>query len=42
VETPEQLELVRDQGCHEVQGYLLGKPAPLAHGHIGAAVANIL
>lgn len=26
VETPVQLELIRQEGCHEVQGYLLGKP----------------
>ncbi len=28
VETPEQLALVRAQGCTEVQGYLIGKPRP--------------
>jgi len=26
VETPEQLRLVRLQGCDEAQGYLLGRP----------------
>jgi diguanylate cyclase (GGDEF)-like protein/PAS domain S-box-containing protein len=28
VETEEQLELLRSCGCHRVQGYLLGRPAP--------------
>ncbi|HTI82157.1 MAG TPA: EAL domain-containing protein [Acetobacteraceae bacterium] len=28
VETKSQLELLRDQNCPEVQGYLLGKPLP--------------
>ncbi|MNJ47001.1 Cyclic di-GMP phosphodiesterase Gmr [compost metagenome] len=26
VETPEQLALLREQGCDEVQGYLISKP----------------
>ncbi|MOA38825.1 Cyclic di-GMP phosphodiesterase Gmr [compost metagenome] len=26
VETPEQLALLRKQGCDEVQGYLISKP----------------
>jgi EAL domain-containing protein (putative c-di-GMP-specific phosphodiesterase class I) len=30
VETWEQLEAVRAQGCHEVQGYLFGRPRPAA------------
>ncbi len=29
VETPRQLTIVRDLGCDEVQGYLLGRPAPM-------------
>ncbi len=29
VETPEQLALLRSIGCDEVQGFLLGRPAPL-------------
>jgi EAL domain-containing protein (putative c-di-GMP-specific phosphodiesterase class I) len=29
VETAEQLELLRKQGCNEVQGYLIGKPLPI-------------
>lgn len=29
VETEEQLALIRDHMCDEVQGYLLGRPAPL-------------
>jgi len=36
VETAEQLAFLRDQGCNEVQGYLLGRPQPeadaLSHG----------
>jgi diguanylate cyclase (GGDEF)-like protein len=30
VETAEQLQLIRDQGCTEVQGYYFGKPCPVA------------
>jgi EAL domain-containing protein (putative c-di-GMP-specific phosphodiesterase class I) len=29
VETNEQLELVRSEGCDEVQGYLFGRPMPV-------------
>ena len=29
VETDEQLELLRTVGCDEIQGFLLGRPAPL-------------
>ncbi len=28
IETQEQLALLRDQGCAEFQGYLLGRPMP--------------
>ncbi len=28
IETQEQLDLLRDRGCTEVQGYLLGRPMP--------------
>ena len=34
VETMEQLSFLRDQGCDEVQGYLLGRPQPVANGQI--------
>jgi diguanylate cyclase (GGDEF)-like protein/PAS domain S-box-containing protein len=30
VETPSELACLRDEGCAEVQGYLIGRPAPLA------------
>ena len=30
VETPSQLEMLRGLGCGEVQGYLIGKPLPIA------------
>jgi diguanylate cyclase (GGDEF)-like protein len=29
VETSRQLEILRKEGCHEVQGFLLGRPAPM-------------
>lgn len=29
VETVEQLEFLRQQKCHEIQGFLLGRPAPV-------------
>ena len=34
VETLAQLTFLRDQGCDEVQGYLLGRPKPIADSHI--------
>ncbi|MEN5362436.1 bifunctional diguanylate cyclase/phosphodiesterase [Brevundimonas intermedia] len=37
VETLEQLTFLRDQGCDEVQGYLLGRPQKTAEGHIQQA-----
>lgn len=32
VETPEQVDLLRAEGCLEAQGFLFGRPAPLADG----------
>ena len=34
VETMEQLTFLREQGCTEAQGYLLGRPQPTADSHI--------
>jgi diguanylate cyclase (GGDEF)-like protein len=31
VETPAQLAFLAREGCHEVQGYLIGRPQPIAH-----------
>lgn len=31
VETPEQLQMLRELGCDSLQGFLWGKPAPMAH-----------
>ncbi|MFN7632419.1 MAG: EAL domain-containing protein, partial [Cyanobacteriota bacterium] len=28
VETQDQLEFLRRHGCHQIQGYLLGRPMP--------------
>ncbi|MBB4440709.1 MULTISPECIES: EAL domain-containing protein [Rhizobium] len=33
VETKDQLNRVREQGCREIQGYLFGKPLPLSSVH---------
>lgn len=32
VETAPQLDILRKEGCHEVQGFLLGRPEPLIEG----------
>ena len=29
VETPEQLTILRNEGCDEIQGYLIGRPQPI-------------
>ena len=39
VETDHQLAILRSEGCDEAQGYLLGKPQPLAQ--IIRALANV-
>lgn len=31
VETPEQLETLRAEGCDQVQGYLISRPNPISH-----------
>jgi EAL domain-containing protein (putative c-di-GMP-specific phosphodiesterase class I) len=31
VETAEQLEALRAEGCDQVQGYLISRPNPIAH-----------
>ena len=33
VETAEQLQQIRDQGCTEVQGYFFGRPCPIDRLH---------
>ena len=31
VETPEQLDALRAEGCDQVQGYLISRPNPIGH-----------
>jgi EAL domain-containing protein (putative c-di-GMP-specific phosphodiesterase class I) len=38
VETEEQLVFLADQGCDDVQGYLIGKPLPI--GQYGGLVGR--
>jgi diguanylate cyclase (GGDEF)-like protein len=40
VETNEQREMLRSEGCDELQGYLFSKPRPLAE--LGSLLANVL
>ncbi|MEA2920335.1 MAG: hypothetical protein QOF07_298 [Bradyrhizobium sp.] len=44
VETQEQLGFLADEGCEAVQGYLIGKPLPIAHYAtlVGRAAANTI
>jgi PAS domain S-box/diguanylate cyclase (GGDEF) domain len=37
VETSEQLDILRSEGCHEAQGYLLGRPGPTVEKSVGLA-----
>ena len=39
VETPEERDLLIAEGCHELQGYLFGRPAPFAEIQAAAARA---
>ncbi len=40
VETPDQLDFLREQGCDEAQGFLLGRPGPLPAREIGMRLAG--
>ncbi len=40
VETTEQLRMLRDEGCDEAQGYLLGKPKPSAQFELAARTSE--
>jgi len=46
IETQEQLDVLRDRGCTEVQGYLLGRPMPrdrvqtFIRSHLGSPAAT--
>ena len=40
VETKEQLDLLREEGCDELQGYLFSKPQPVQH--VPALIASYL
>jgi EAL domain-containing protein (putative c-di-GMP-specific phosphodiesterase class I) len=41
VETQEQLEFLAAEGCDQMQGYYLGKPAPIAQ-HAGLLAGDAL
>jgi diguanylate cyclase (GGDEF)-like protein len=42
VETEEQRSLLVEEGCDEIQGYLLGRPAPASEASALARAANLL
>jgi diguanylate cyclase (GGDEF)-like protein/PAS domain S-box-containing protein len=44
VETEQQLSFLADEGCDAVQGYLIGKPLPIAQyaGLVGRSVSNVM
>jgi EAL domain-containing protein (putative c-di-GMP-specific phosphodiesterase class I) len=44
VETQEQLGFLADEGCDSVQGYFIGKPAPIGQhtALVGRAVGNAM
>ncbi|WP_082537147.1 MULTISPECIES: EAL domain-containing protein [unclassified Aureimonas] len=41
VETEEQLQWLKDQGCYQAQGYLFGRPGPVDCGKAPAVKAML-